>query len=318
MKSFLSEFIFVAAVALVLQGCNKDDIIIDPNQPADDAFRPATTESSPLSDAVYQYTPAPGQFINEAGAEFSTAEDAAAWAENRLKTNKTVSLGAFGGFIVVGFDHSVLAGGGDYDFAVAGNAFYNAGSTTGGSNEAGVVYVMKDSNANGLPDDTWYMLMGSETNYDPDYAVTYFKPDGDGQDVPWTDNRGNSGVVKYLPFFHSQPTYYPAWINSPSYTLAGVCLNARNELDLATGYWNNNPYASGYADNMGADSAELGEYRQCNRFRIADAVDATGAPANLQFIDFVKVQTAVNTTSGALGEISTEVLGVIDLNLWDQ
>ena len=40
-----------------------------------------------------------------------------------------------------------------------------------------------------------------------------------------------------------------------------------------------------------------------------------GQPANLQYIDFVKVQTGLNTKSGWLGEVSTEVCRVIDFNL---
>lgn len=42
-----------------------------------------------------------------------------------------------------------------YDFAIEGNAF-------DGSSEPGIVWVMQDVNGNGLPDDTWYQLKGSE------------------------------------------------------------------------------------------------------------------------------------------------------------
>ena len=52
-----------------------------------------------------------------------------------------------------------------------------------------------------------------------------------------------------------------------------------------------------------------------NHFRISDAVTFDGQSANLQYIDFVKVQTGLNTKSGWLGEVSTEVMGVIDFNL---
>ena len=60
---------------------------------------------------VYEYTPAPGQFINEPKMGFdgkqTTAEAAARYAESRLSSGLDISLGGFGGYIVVGFDHKV-------------------------------------------------------------------------------------------------------------------------------------------------------------------------------------------------------------------
>ena len=55
--------------------------------------------------------------------------------------------------------------------------------------EPGIVSVMKDENGNGLPDDTWYELAGSDyffstTKYN--YEVTYVNPN-DAVDIPWTD-----------------------------------------------------------------------------------------------------------------------------------
>ena len=38
-------------------------------------------------------------------------------------------------------------------------------------------------------------------------------------------------------------------------------------------------------------------------------------PIDMKFIDFVKVQVGVNTKSGWLGEVSTEVFGFYDYNL---
>ena len=40
-----------------------------------------------------------------------------------------------------------------------------------------------------------------------------------------------------------------------------------------------------------------------------------GSPADLQYIDFVKVQSAINYVAGGLGEISTEVFGFEDENM---
>ena len=110
-----------------------------------DRYRPATSSSSADRVTVYEFMPAPGQFIHQINA--TTAAEACREAERRLANNRTVSLGAFGGYITVGFDHSVRNISGDYDFAIAGNSFRT-------SNEPGIVRVMQDENGNGLPDDT--------------------------------------------------------------------------------------------------------------------------------------------------------------------
>lgn len=311
-----------AIMAAALPSCNKDEVIDIPDIGGDgDIFRPATAASSPFCNRVYDWTPAPGQYINEFGPETPAVTDmngATAWAMQRLDAGMYVSLGAFGGYIVVGFDHSIVSSAGDYDFAVAGNAFFNAATGKGGSNEPGIVYVMQDSNGNGLPDDVWYELKGSdtfETSTLHAYSVTYHKPSQPGCDVKWIDNLGASGTIDYLGAFHSQNYYYPEWIDADSYTLSGTCLKARNTLDETTGSWNNAPFDWGYADNMGSDSFSKGALNQCNRFRISDAVDTDGRPAIITFIDFVKIQTGVNAKSGWLGEASTEVCSVFDLHL---
>ena len=45
------------------------------------------------------------------------------------------------------------------------------------------------------------------------------------------------------------------------------------------------------------------------------AVDEDGNPANLDHIDFVKVQTAIHYQAGMLGENSCEFRGIEDLHL---
>ena len=108
---------------------------------------------------VCEYTPAPGQFINELktggfdGTQ-TTPETAIAYAEERMREVNWVSLGGFGGYIIVGFDHSIQNSG-DYDIGILGNSF-------SGSSEPGIVWVMQDENGNGEADDTWYELAGSE------------------------------------------------------------------------------------------------------------------------------------------------------------
>ena len=284
-------------------------------------YRPQSGASTAEWNKIFDYTPAPGQFINELktggfdGTQ-TTMEAAIAYAEKRMRVENWVSLGGFGGYIVVGFDHSI-DNSGDYDFGIKANSF-------AGSSEPGIVWVMQDENGNGEPDDTWYELAGSETGKATTiqgYAVTYYRPTGPMMPVQWTDNLGNYGEVDYLKQFHRQDYYYPLWIEADSYTLTGTCLEPRNYDASGNGsYWVNDKYDWGYADNFSPvdrltdeDNAE-GEVN-ANHFKISNAIDCDGEPIHLGYIDFVKVQVGVNAKSGWLGELSTEVCGFFDYNM---
>ena len=284
-------------------------------------YRPQSGASTAEWNKIFDYTPAPGQFINELktggfdGTQ-TTMEAAIAYAEKRLRDENWVSLGGFGGYIVVGFDHSI-DNSGDYDFGIKANSF-------AGSSEPGIVWVMQDENGNGEPDDTWYELAGSETGKATtiqEYAVTYYRPTGPMMPVQWTDNLGNYGEVDYLKQFHRQEYYYPLWIEADSYTLTGTCLEPRNRDASGNGsYWVNDKYDWGYADNFSPvdrltdeDNAEGGV--NANHFKISNAIDCDSEPIHLDYIDFVKVQVGVNAKSGWLGELSTEVCGFFDYNM---
>ena len=314
-----SFFIIFIVSVIPFTSCNRDEVLIieDPEDSEQEGFRPPTYESSSFISHVYEWTPAPGQYINDFSSDFSnfdkiTPDQAASWALKRLQNNYFVSLGAFGGYLIAGFDHSIKNTG-DYEIGVIGNAFLSA---NGSSNEPGIVYVMKDENRNGLPDDTWYELKGSDTfalGTIRDYEVTYYRPTEEGQPVEWTDNYGNKGDVDYLGAFHNQPTYYPLWIYENHYKLSGTCLEAKTLKNPVTGNWENPPFDWGYADNFGTDNISFQGFQNCNRFRISDAINSTGEPVDIEYIDFIKIQTGVSSEAGWLGEVSTEVLGIIDL-----
>lgn len=318
MKIFTLILLIVLIVSF--NSCNKDEIIEteSPDIPGQEGFRPFDSNSSPYVNQVFEWIPAPGQYINDFGSYFLneeqiTCEKAAEWALDRLSNNYYVSLGAFGGYIVAGFDHSVKNIGA-YEIGIIGNAFLSA---NGNSNEPGIVYVMQDKNHNGLPDDSWYELKGSDTfakGTIRDYQVTYYRPEEDGQPVMWTDNFGNSGDVDYLGAFHNQPTYYPIWIEQDEYTLSGTCLEAKTIKNPDTGNWDNPPFGWGYADNIGEDNFSYNGFTNCNRFKISDAIDQNGEAVDLDYIDFIKIQTGVAAEAGWLGEVSTEILGILDLS----
>lgn len=263
-----------------------------------------------LWTTVYEYMPAPGQFINEDKSGFdniTTAEQAITYAEQRLTDGKYLSLGGWGGYVVVGFDHSIPRTDGN-EFSIAGNMF-------DGSSEAGIVWVMQDTNGNGLPDDEWYELKGSEwgsEQHSQNYAVTYYRPVAGGMNVLWRDNCHTEGRITRNNT-HTHDYYYPAWVTEASYTLYGSRLAHNTSVDSA-GKYTNNAYSWGYADNRGSDAddaATAGNAVKCY-FSISNAVNKDGSDADLQYVDFVKVQSAINHVAGPLGEVSTEVLGIED------
>ena len=115
--------------------------------------------------------------------------------------------------------------------------------------------------------------------------------------------------------YHKQPSYYPTWIGKDSYTLTGTRLEARNYDKSGMGMmWVQPSYGWGYADNFSAEDY-VEDDKTLNLFDIANAIDAEGKTAVLDYIDFVKVQTACNAKSGWLGEQSTEVMDFFDYGL---
>ena len=314
----MKKYIYLIATIIITSSCNTDDVI---TEKLEDYYRAKTETSVAEQTVVFEYTPAPGQFINETKTggftgEETTPEAAIAYATQRMKDDAFVSLGGFGGYMVIGFDHSI-DNTGNYDFGIKGNSFK-------GSSEPGIVWVMQDENGNSKPDDTWYELKGSETGKETtvrNYAVTYYRPSEPQQPVQWTDSEGNSGEVDYLKQFHTQDYYYPAWITDDSYTLTGTCVQARNYDQSGNGtYWVQAEYDWGYADNFSeidrlSNDGNANAAANANFFKISNAIDDKGNPVDLKYIDFIKVQTACNTKSGWLGENSTEVFGFFDYSM---
>lgn len=270
--------------------------------------------ASPYVSRVFEFVPAPGQFVNVLPAYDSAdnAEAMLAKVNDCLvgKANGAVlTLGAWGGYVVVGFDHTIANAPNAYDFQINGNAFAN-------NAEPGVVMVSVDENGNGLPDDTWYELAGSEfgkpatlTNYE----VTYYRPSAEKEAatgniadyIRWKDNRDSTGFVAKNTF-HTQ-SYFPQWLAADSLVFKGTHL-PNNGVKSSTGsYTQLTSFAFGYADNLPNNS-------EGSEFNIDWAVDSFGNPVHLSGIDFVKIYTGVLQDNGWTGECSTEVSGVMDLH----
>ena len=81
---------------------------------------------------------------------------------------------------------------------------------------------------------------------------------------------------------------------------------------MSTSLWVQPSYGWGYADNF--SEVDIVD-KTTNLFDIANAIDTQGTSVELKYVDFVKVQTALNTKSGWIGENSTEVVDFSDYGL---
>ena len=256
-------------------------------------------EEGTASFEVVEYTPAPGQFINE-GYTATTMAEACAYAQQRFSNRYFVSLGGFGGYIVVKSAEPIRNSGG-YDFGIYSNSF-------NGSSEPGIVWVSCDSNNNGVADDEWFELYGSDSEQNStlrNYQITYSRTD-EATKIAWCDSEGESGTIERNKV-HKQD-YFPAWVDGESYTLSGTLLPHNSEWDEALGECYLKSLAWGYADNHNGEDSAMDK---ANRFRIRDARAASGEVANLTHINFIKVQSAVHRINTIIGETSTEVSGFV-------
>ncbi len=284
---------------------------------------------NPYIDRVLEYSPAPGQFVNEVPwwEDGWTAEDILAEAQLNIAGTASdpmpgmISLGSFGGYVIFVFDHPVVNVEDEYDFKIFGNAIRSDKNGDGGSSEPGIVMVSVDVNGNGIADDPWYELAGSEYSAAAtfhNYRITYYRPENDKVATPdpdnsaitddtyirWTSNdpEAPSGYVKKNTF-HRQ-NYWPEWNDEEEMTFEGTRLadnayDRNGEVVLKFLPW-------GYVDNR-PNTEESG-------FKLDWAVDEDGNPVHLAHADFFKVYTAINAEHGRIGETSTEISGGQDLH----
>ena len=306
--------------------------IIDQQNPITHLFKIVVWEEqvaySPYISNVLEYNPAPGQFINtmpqyEDGDTYATMLQKA--EESIAGTNRTlISLGAWGGYVTFAFDHSVVNASEQADFLIEGNSFYASATSKGGSSEPGIVTVSIDINQNGLPDDPFYQLAGSEYAAPStlhQYSLTYYRtpanhtpqPDNknsltDSTYIRWTDNHKQSGYL-HKNTFHTQE-YFPQWLADSTLTFVGSRLpNNAYDPNGKGAYWVQQPFDYGYADCHPNDSIA-----RCS-FDIEWAVTDEGKPIYLPSVDFVRVYTGVFQQCGWTGELSTEISHACDLNL---
>ncbi len=253
---------------------------------------------------VYDFLPAPGQFVNTVWAADTSSGEYVIGS-----SSSGVTLGGWGGYIILGFDKAIVDN--DYnpygiDFSVTGNAFSGWG-------EPAAVQVMTDENGNGLPDDTWYELAGSEYYFSTtikNVEMTYYNPKYNTRyDIPYSTNKGFNGVMR-TNSYHTQ-SYYPDPynfdINGDSITYKGnyisFCLDKSNPsyIDAVR------LPAFGYADVISKNSTPTVPRNAYDGFDLKWAVDDEGNSIELDSVNFIKVYAASQEDGGWLGEVSPEI-----------
>ena len=301
MISFLKKYIVVALMLVSVVACRDDNDEPTPIEP--------TTTNVRLDVTVVDYSPAPGQFVNEIPEyeEGDTRQSMNQKATESLCNGDLISLGAWGGSVTIKLPHSLPNVENYPDFRVVGNAIYSNDASNAirvGSSEPGIVMVMQDKNGNGLPDDTWYELCGNQTfNSVNNYQVTYHYPTADATDkqyIAWTASNGDSGYINRTT--DHQQEYFPLWINEDEIKITarrlpdnGVYNSETKKFDLSC----YNGYADAHPNNTTASMLDIN-----------NAIDADGNRVALSSIDFIKIYTGVLQVNGPLGECSTELSAI--------
>lgn len=290
---------------------------------------------SPFATTVVEYAPAPGNFVNmpefdDPSAAVGPPQGGGTFAPSN---GSIVTLGGFGGTLILGFDHRVKddpRNAFGMDAIVYSNAHWQSSNPRRRFAECASIEISLDENANGQADDAWYLIPGShivdpaeqftEVTWDDDIGDTRFPP----AEADWVPP-GAEGV--WTTFGYALPTaVFGAVVlvnpSSPptvelvfgygdtSPTLVLGDLNADDIVDDATMSaeefytWPDDPRVVGMSPGAGGGDA----------FDIAWAVDPqTGQPADLPGFDFIRLTTAVDAVTPPFGEKSGEIDAVADV-----
>lgn len=318
-----------------------------------------TAKLSAYIAKVFDYLPAPGQFVNKLPQyqEGDTHEDMVRKANEWLVGEDAwmITLGGWGGYVTIGFDHTIVNVPDKKDFRINGNAFGSAmgrpNAPFGGSCEPGIIMVAYDKNKNGRPDDDeWYEIKGSsnfsaekelwysfaqensnDTRVFRDYQMTYYKPEKEEPEIAGEpdnplafitiknyirwEDNKNNNGYKVKNVYHQQ-TYYPAWVKENQLTFKGIRL-PENGI-------NEGKFVPGINEgNIYFVLYGFGYGYVDNHPNVQDgsaididwAIDKEGNKADLPGIDFVKIYNGVNQENGWIGESSTEVERGEDLHM---
>lgn len=273
----------------------------------------AAMAGSPFATRVVEYVPAPGQFVNN--PEFNDPHEAlgppSGGGTSAPENESLVTLGGFGGFIVLGFDHTVLddpLNPMGLDAIVYSNSYWVGGNPDRHWAECATIEISRDDNGNGHADDAWYLIPGSHlippldrsphlwgtgaTSYafqlpaDPFGDMVVENPEAG------TDAEGIYGYAEY------SPTLFLG-------DLDGDDVIDDEEITPEEFYTiPDDPFEVGVTPGSGGGDA----------FDVAWAVDAwSGELANLDGFDFIRLTTPLHVITPPVGEKSAEIDAVADV-----
>ncbi len=250
---------------------------------------------------VIEYKPAWGQHVNNpAYNDINKLYGAPASGANHI-----ISLGSGGGYVIVRFDPPILNHPDNingYDFIIFGNAFFTG--TDERWQEPAYVEVMKDENSNGLPDDTWCLLKGSDTTPGSFISVTYNRTNSDYKPT----NKSNYPRISYYPGYPDQITFniFPFPPEKTGQTsknvwgYADVTPTLDNPGVPDETFYTVPDTPGDYPINDGSGGGDA--------FKIEWAVDRnTGTPVVLDQIDFIKIISTATNTLEIVGEVSADI-----------
>lgn len=267
---------------------------------------------STYATKMIECLPAPGQFVGSLtvpNETYCVGEDGG-----------MVSLGGFGGYIVLEFAKPIVNDPHNpygVDFTIHGNSF--TANLYGVWTEPGAVMVMKDENHNGIPDDTWYELAGSDyylSTTKKNISMTYYNPHYiKRHTIAYSVSDGTAGAMRTNQFH--QQSYFPGDYDfncdRDSITYTGNLIQGCIDLSTPNYIENYRAQLFGYCDNKGAKRDEVRnpytstDVNGGDGFDLDWAVDKDGNYVQLDTIHWVKIYTSLNQDGGWLGELSTEV-----------
>jgi hypothetical protein len=290
---------------------------------------------SPFASSVVEYSPAPGQFVNDAqyndpGRALGPPVGGGTHDGNE---SSVVTLGGFGGRLTLAFDHVVE----DHplnpfgmDAIVFGNAFWLGADFQRHWAECAVIEIALDANENGTIDDEegWYLIPGSHIvdapaqlatvtwDDDPDTVLPpeYLSWIPPGQTGTWTtsavalpeDVFGTLVIVNPAVSPDEEGIYGYADY-APTLVLGDLDGDGQVDDPMLTpeAFYTvpDDPWTSGVTPGSGGGDA----------FDIAWAIDpVTGRPAGLTGFDFIRFTSPVDVILTYFNEKSPEIDAVAD------
>lgn len=300
------------------------------------------------------YLPAPGQWVNNPffNEAYRALGPVIGGGRSVQNNDDIVSLGGFGGKIVLAFDHDVQnnpANPFGLDAIVFSNTFWYAADANLHSGELATIEIMPELNGNNIPGDyqgeTWYIIAGSHLSEPNDYRTQFWdKDDPDLFGYPnytgWPDTYETGGFELFPNYENVGTEYEPVWVLVNPYRDDGDPNN-----DHLEAYWGYAEYTPGLKrGDRDADDAN-DSYGDCpdmpaglfytvpddpftvgmtagagggDAFDISWAVEPNSfVPANLDSFRYIRITTAVHEREfgdgGVLGEVSAEIDAVADV-----